>query len=311
MVASLPVSHNICQHISGDALSWLLEHLNQSDNVLSLAVCILAAFNMSMVGIMRELFDNIEAEAVRDPMRVASQSMKPKLPKRFYKTVDVIEEEGGFVVRLDGKSVRTPAKTTVRVANKPTALLLAGEWQSQEEYIDPTTMPMTRLVNTAIDGVATDMQAVKEDIIRFAGSDLLCYRADGPQGLQAMQQECWDPLIDWAQSALGARFVLTEGIIHVAQPIEAMAAFGAHVGMIDQPVKLAAIHSLTSISGSAIIAMALFKEGIAVEEAWVAAHVDEDWQASQWGEDSEAQAFRTARKHEFDAAVKMLEALTP
>lgn len=290
-------------------MSWLLEHLNQSDNVVSLAVCNFTAFNMSMVGLMRELFDNIEAEAVRDPMRVASQSMKPKLPKRFYKTVDVIEEAGGFIVRLDGKSVRTPAKTPVRVANEPTALLLVSEWQAQEEHIDPTTMPMTRLVNTAIDGVATDMQAVKEDIIRFAGSDLLCYRADGPQGLQAMQLEHWDPLIDWAQSALGARFVLTEGIIHVAQPPETISAYSAHVGMIDQPVQLASVHSLTSLSGSAIIAMALFKGSVDADEAWTATHVDEDWQASQWGEDSEAQALRAARKREFDAAVEMLEAL--
>lgn len=277
--------------------------------MVSLAVCNFTAFNMSMVGLMRELFDNIEAEAVRDPMRVASQSMKPKLPKRFYKTVDVIEEAGGFIVRLDGKSVRTPAKTPVRVANEPTALLLVSEWQAQEEHIDPTTMPMTRLVNTAIDGVATDMQAVKEDIIRFAGSDLLCYRADGPQGLQAMQQEHWDPLIDWAQSALGARFVLTEGIIHVAQPPETISAYSAHVGMIDQPVQLASVHSLTSLSGSAIIAMALFKGSVDADEAWTATHVDEDWQASQWGEDSEAQALRAARKREFDAAVEMLEAL--
>lgn len=277
--------------------------------MVSLAVCNFTAFNMSMVGLMRELFDNIEAEAVRDPMRVASQSMKPKLPKRFYKTVDVIEEAGGFIVRLDGKSVRTPAKTPVRVANEPTALLLVSEWQAQEEHIDPTTMPMTRLVNTAIDGVATDMQAVKEDIIRFAGSDLLCYRADGPQGLQAMQLEHWDPLIDWAQSALGARFVLTEGIIHVAQPPETISAYSAHVGMIDQPVQLASVHSLTSLSGSAIIAMALFKGSVDSGEAWTATHVDEDWQASQWGEDSEAQALRAARKREFDAAVEMLEAL--
>lgn len=277
--------------------------------MVSLVVCNFTAFNMSMVGLMRELFDNIEAEAVRDPMRVASQSMKPKLPKRFYKTVDVIEEEGGFVVRLDGKSVRTPVRTPVRVANEPTALLLAGEWQAQEEHIDPTTMPMTRLVNTAIDGVATDMQAVKEDIIRFAGSDLLCYRADGPQGLQAMQLEHWDPLIDWAQSALGARFVLTEGIIHVAQPPETISAYSAHVGMIDQPVQLASVHSLTSLSGSAIIAMALFKGSVDADEAWTATHVDENWQASQWGEDSEAQALRAARKREFDAAVEMLEAL--
>jgi chaperone required for assembly of F1-ATPase len=258
---------------------------------------------------MRELFDNIEAEAVRDPMRVASQSMKPRLPKRFYKAVDVVEEEGGFVIQLDGKNIKTPSKAVVQVANEPTARLLAAEWQAQDENIDPTTMPITRLVNTAIDGVAIDLQAVKEDIIRFAGSDLLCYRAEGPHGLLAKQQLHWDPLIDWAQSVLSARFVLTEGIIHIAQPAEAMAAFGAHVGMIDQPLQLASVHSLTSLTGSAIIAMALWKEGIALDEAWGAAHVDEDWQASQWGEDNEAQALRTSRKRDFDAAVKLLDAL--
>jgi chaperone required for assembly of F1-ATPase len=258
---------------------------------------------------MREMFENIETDAVRDPMRVAALSMKPKLPKRFYKTVEAQKEENGFCVLLDGKPVKTPARKTVLVAKQAAARLLVDEWSTQQEHIDPATMPVTRLVNTAIDGVSVDMQAVKEDIIRFAGSDLLCYRVESPQGLLQQQRIYWDPLIDWAQSALNARFVLTEGIVHVAQSAEAMAAFGTHVGMIDQPDQLASIHSLTSLTGSAIIAMALFKGGADPKDAWSAACVDEDWQLSQWGEDSEALALREARKREFDAAVNLLKCL--
>ncbi len=258
---------------------------------------------------MRDMLENIEAEAVRDPMKVAAQSMKKQRPKRFYKKVDVVEEEGSFLLHLDGRTVKTPTRQVVRVKTESTARVLAAEWQAQQEFIDPMSMPVTRLVNTAIDGVAKDMQVVKEDVIRFAGSDLLCYRAEGPKELIENQMRQWDPVLDWAQSALNARFVVAEGVIHVAQPVETIAAFGTHVGLVDDALQLAALHSITALTGSAIIAMAVYKEALEPEEGWRAAHVDEDWQISQWGEDDEARSLRNAKKEEFDAAVQVLKAL--
>ena len=170
-------------------------------------------------------------------------------------------------------------------------------------------MPLTRLVNTAIDGVANDPQAVIEDLLRFAGTDLLCYRADGPQRLVDRQTDLWDPVIDWAHATLGARLVLAEGVIHVEQPREAINALGIHVAAHDDPIALASLHSMTSLTGSALLALAVAREFLSAGEAWSAAHVDEDWNLEQWGQDAEAAARRAFRWGEMQAADNAFKAL--
>ena len=186
---------------------------------------------------------------------------------------------------------------------------MADEFAAQVETIDPVSMPVTRLVNTAIDGVATDPQAVLEDILRFASSDLLCYRADGPQGLVIRQNEHWDPVIDWARATLGARFNLAEGVIHVEQPRETIAVLGAHLARRAEPLRLAAMHLMTSLTGSALLAIAVEAGELDSEAAWNAGHVDEDWQIEHWGQDAEAVARRSARKRDMMAAAGLIEAL--
>ena len=186
---------------------------------------------------------------------------------------------------------------------------MADEFAAQGETIDPTAMPVYRLVNTAIDGVASDPQAVLEDILRFASSDLLCYRAGFPDALVERQAEAWDPVIDWARSTLGARFLLAEGVIHVEQPRETIAAIGVHLSQRAEPLRLAALHVMTSLMGSALLALAVDFGQLDAEAAWNAAHVDEDFQAGQWGHDSEAVARRAFRKRDMMAAVRLLEAI--
>ncbi len=258
---------------------------------------------------MLETLEDIEKAAVKDPMRVASLSAKSQLRKRFYKLATVYSDAENINIHLDGRSVKTPGGETFCAPNIHVGELVANEWNRQEERIDPQTMPVMRLINTSIDGVSKDMQPVKDDIIRFAGSDLLCYRADNPEELIANQQKLWEPLIEWAGSSLGAVFSVQTGIMHVAQSSDCITAFGQHVNPIESPELLTALHSLTAISGSAIIALAILKGEIDIAQGWNAAHVDEDWQISKWGEDSDAQAFRAARKLEFEAAVHLLKAL--
>ena len=187
--------------------------------------------------------------------------------------------------------------------------MVAEEWNAQTERIDPMTMPLTRLLNTAVDGVATDPQAVKEDIVRFAGTDMLCYRAGEPNELVVLQREQWDPWIDWAQSALGCRFELAEGVMHIEQPVESIASFNTHVGMIDDNFVLSATHVITSLTGSATLAMAVQKGALEAAEAWRLAHLDEDWNIEQWGSDQEAEERRDKRFIELKAACTVIDAL--
>ena len=157
---------------------------------------------------------------------------------------------------------------------------------------------------------AEDMQAVMEDIVRFSSSDLLCYRADGPESLNDLHREHWDPIIEWAQSALGARFSLAQGVVFVEQPAEAIAAFNVHVGQIKDPLALAACHVVTTLTGSAILAMAVYKGRLNMDEAWQIAHVDEDWNIAHWGEDEEASERRATRFEDMKAACTCIVELT-
>ncbi|SDN77057.1 ATP12 family protein [Phyllobacterium sp. OV277] len=244
-----------------------------------------------------------------DPVRRAQITSKLPLPKRFYKLAAVAEQDGLFAVELDGRAVKTPARQNLVLPTRDAAQLIADEFAAQEKEIDPAKMPATRLANTAIDGIVNDPQAVLEDVLRFASSDMLCYRAGSPERLVARQTELWDPIIDWAASELGARFILAEGVMHAEQPREALAAFGVHLGQFKDAFAIAALHTITTLTGSAILAIAVAKGEISGDNAWNLAHVDEDWTIEQWGEDAEAAARRAIREREMNAAVKMLEAV--
>jgi chaperone required for assembly of F1-ATPase len=185
---------------------------------------------------------------------------------------------------------------------------VAAEWEAQGERIDPATMPLTRLANSTIDGVIARQAEVRAEIVKYAGSDLLCYRAEGPEELIRRQAETWDPVLAWARAALGADFNVSQGVMPAAQPDAATEAV-ARALQPHGPFALAAIHVMTTLMGSALLALAHAHGHLSAEAAWVAAHVDEDWQISQWGEDAEAKARRDRRWAEMQAASRLLELL--
>jgi chaperone required for assembly of F1-ATPase len=144
--------------------------------------------------------------------------------------------------------------------------------------------------------------------VAYAGSDLLCYRADSPARLAARQSAEWDPPLAWAAQRFGARFVCVAGVVHHPQSEMVLAVIAEYVRALDE-FRLAALHNITTITGSAILAVALIEGAMTADAAWAAAHVDEDWQIEQWGRDAEANARRAAREREFRAAVRLVELL--
>ena len=253
---------------------------------------------------MRDILSDLDLGDAKasDPVREVQAGLKKVLPKRFYKQATVIPgTDGGFVVALDGKPVRTPSRQELAVPQAELAAALAAEWEAQTDNINPATMPLTRMINTAIDGVAAAQEEVFEDILRYAGSDLVCYRADAPEGLVARESEFWDPYLDWAAN-MGARLVLSEGIVHVEQPPEAIRAIAVLLRRYATPLQLTALHTITSLTGSLILALALAEGQGEASEIWAAAHVDEDFNIEHWGEDHEAAAHRAKRLVDFEAA---------
>lgn len=255
---------------------------------------------------MRDIFAEIYENQPLDPMEAARRGAGPTLRKRFYERAHIGEQnvEGAFPVLLDGKPVRTPVRRLLVAPTAPLAQLLAEEWNAQADVIDPARMPVTRVANAAIDAVGAHRAAVAEEVARYLGSDLVCYRAAGPEGLVARQSEYWDPVLAFARERLGARFVQVEGVMFAAQPGEAIAA--ARAGIPTDSWRLAAVSSITTLTGSALIALALAHRHLDADTAWAAAHVDEDWQMAQWGRDELALARRAFRHAEFTAAAKVL-----
>ena len=237
-----------------------------------------------------------------DPVRAARGIGKPALPKLFYAQAAFADAEGGFRLTLDGRPANTPARKPLTLPTRALAERIAAEWGAQVEVIDPATMPLTRLVNTAIDGVADRHEAVADDLAAYAGTDLVAYRAGEPERLVQAQGAAWDPVIAWAHDALGVRLILSEGVMHVTQPETTVAALREAIHAMRDPFQLAALHTLTTLTGSLLIGLAVLRGRLTPDEAWAAAHVDETYQADVWGRDEEAEARRALRKVEFEAA---------
>ena len=240
------------------------------------------------------------------------QPQATPLPKRFYNAVSVGETESeaksaaAYQLLLDGRALRTPAKHPLALPTRALAEAMAEEWSAQGERIDPATMPLTRLVMTACDGVAHHMGEVAGQIVQFAGSDLLCYRAEAPEGLVELQNEAWNPVLAWIETELGAQFRLAAGVMPVEQQRDALDPIATALASFDA-FGLTSLHVMTTLTGSALLALACAKGRLTVEQAWAAAHVDEDWQVRQWGVDVEAAERRRLRWEEMRAASRLLE----
>jgi chaperone required for assembly of F1-ATPase len=261
--------------------------------------------------LMRDIFTEIFENQPLDPRESARRGARPKLRKRFYSQAHVGEAEaGGFPLLLDGKPVKTPARRALTAPTAPLAQAIAAEWNAQAELIDPARMPLTRLANAVIDAVADTPKPVAGEVAQYLGSDLLCYRAAAPPGLVERQTQAWDPVLAWAHEALGARLKVAQGVVHVAQPSEALAAARAKIPADANNVKdiwrLGAVSLITTLTGSGLLALALAQGALEADAAWAAAHVDEDWQMSQWGRDDAALERRAFFRAEFEAAVTVL-----
>jgi chaperone required for assembly of F1-ATPase len=228
--------------------------------------------------------------------------------KRFWKEATVAETSGGLSVLLDGRPIMTPSRQLLALPSAGLAQAIADEWAQQEDLLRPATMPMTRFANTALDRVAPEFEAVAEIVTAYGETDLLCYRAHGPDELVRRQAAAWDPVLDWACSRYGARLVCTQGVVPVDQAPEALARLGREVRGVSS-WQLTALHELVSLTGSLLLGLAILERAKGPEEAWALSRIDEEWQFAQWGRDAEADAAAERRRAEFEEAARFLRML--
>ena len=228
--------------------------------------------------------------------------------KRFWKSAAAVEADGGFAIELDGRQVRTPARADLVVPTRALADALAREWNECGDRVDPRAMPLTGLANAAIDRVGPDKQTFAANLARYAETDLICYRAEGPEALVERQAESWDALLGWARRRYDVDFACQRGVIHVAQAEETIRKLDHAVAALD-PLQLAGLAPLVTIGGSLVAGLAVLELMMPATEAWEAVSLDDRWQIEQWGADAEAEAALAARRRDFLAAARFLELL--
>lgn len=230
------------------------------------------------------------------------------LPKRFFKDAACAPVDGGFTIHLDARPVRTPQGNALILPVRPLAEAIAAEWQAQGESIDPTSMPLGGYANTAIDRVARERPTVVANLMYFAETDLLCYRAEEPADLVSRQHQLWQPVLDWAAETLGIRLRVTTGVLPVEQPVEALESLGESLKKLDD-MELTAFSSLAAVAGSFILALAISENHMDAAQASQLALLDEDFQIERWGEDEEAGARRQHLKDDMASAELFLSLL--
>lgn len=257
----------------------------------------------------------LHRQAPPDPLLLARRDLTKALPGRFYKGAEAQERDGCFVLLLDGRLAKTPGGRPLALPTLAAAQALAREWEAQEAFIDPAKMPLTRIVHSAIDVVTHKFEATIEEIAKYAASDLVCYRAGEPEALARAQSRAFDPVLAFADQKLGAHFLCTEGVMFIEQPDTAKTAVRAAVaGMTEQkttaPFALAGLAVMTALTGSVLIALAVAKGAMSTEDAWVAAHVDEDFEMAAWGQDAQALERRAKQWEEMRAAASLSRLLS-
>lgn len=225
--------------------------------------------------------------------------------KRFYKAAGIAAQDDGFAVTLDGRAVRTPAGQPLRLPTRALAKAVAAEWQAQGDNVEPDTMPLMQLGATALDRVAAHREAIIDELLRFAASDLLCYRAEEPAELVERQRLVWQPLLDWAAAHHGAALLVTSGVMPVTQPVEALTALRRPVAALDD-WRLTALQAMTAATGSLLLGLALLDGRLDADHGFAAAQLDELYQSELWGDDPEAESRRSRLHADIAAAARLV-----
>jgi len=231
-----------------------------------------------------------------------------KLPKRFYNQVSVVKSPNGYTVELDGRSIKTPAKNLLEVESENIAQAIAGDWERQAEFIDLETMYTAKVANTAIDHIAPAPDVVIKEMCDYAGSDLLCYRALEPLSLVQCQNDSWDAVLTWLDKTHGVQLILIGGVMHQPQPAEAIQKIAKNLNT-RSAIMLAAMHNMTTLTGSLVLSLAVADGYLDAQKAWACTHVDEDWQIEQWGPDEDAAASRERRWLEMEKTANLMALL--
>ena len=219
-------------------------------------------------------------------------------PRRFWSRAGIVKAERGFAVSLDGRTAATPSGNDLELPTRRMAELVCAEWNGQQGEIDPSSMPHTRLANTAIDRIGENRDGTIGVLVEFAESDLLCHRAERPEQLVSRQRNAWDPVIEWADRSLDAPLEVGSGVMPIRQRSGSLGRLRDLTAELD-PFALAGLSEMVALTGSLLIGHAVIRGRLAPEVAWNISRIDEQHQSEHWGVDREAVDLERIRKESF------------
>ena len=213
-----------------------------------------------------------------------------------------------FAILLDDNYLYTPKKAKVLLPTQKLAQKVADEWKLQKKIINPSKMPYSRLVNSAIDKVNENFDSIVSDLVDYGDTDLVCYRSISPEDLVILQNKHWDPILVWAKNELEVDLKVNSGVNYKAQDPIQLQKLSKEISSFN-PFSLTGLYDLVTISGSLLVALAVYYKHITPTEGFDISFLDEDWQRKKWGQDEESNKNRFNKFKEFQLAFRFLELL--
>jgi chaperone required for assembly of F1-ATPase len=193
--------------------------------------------------------------------------------KRVYTLASHTKTEDGYVLQLDGKTVKTPLGAPLAAPGKVLADAIVAEWANQVEEVIPDTMPMTALLNTSIDR-ARDRDAITKTLLAFLDTDLLCYRVKEPEEIARRQKEIWDRWLTWFDEHFESPMQTTFGLDALTQDPDTHKQIWNYIEALDE-YYFAILQIVTSLSGSIVLGLAFLEQEATAEDVYNAAELEE------------------------------------
>ncbi|KAJ1451283.1 hypothetical protein M885DRAFT_530188 [Pelagophyceae sp. CCMP2097] len=210
--------------------------------------------------------------------------------RRFYKGAGIVPADdgaSGFEITLDGRKLRSPARRALALPNETIALAIAAEWDAQEDYIEPASMPLMGLASTAVDQVVDERGFVVKNVLAYLRTDTVTYFADSEDEVELLerQERHFLPLLEWLNTEYKIELPQRRGLelYHKKQNPAAASAVAEDIVEAMSHWRLSALQCATTECKSLTLGLALLAHRIDAREADYASRLEENMQIERWG----------------------------
>ena len=227
--------------------------------------------------------------------------------KKFWKIVQVKKKlKNSFEILLDKRILKTPMQKDLIFSNYKIAKETALEWDIDEKEINTENMVFYGLISTAIDKISNDKVSYIENVLGFINTDLICYRADGPNELVDLQNNSWNPIISFIKKYIDVELKFFIGVMPSKQSLDIFNRLKTLINSFSD-IEISALHRMTNLTGSIFISICILKGDVLKNEAFELSFLDELYQAKNWGIEEESLDKRDKIAKELNRIISFVE----